>query len=180
VRKLGRTQMRVGDRVEVRAYKSDGTCYRWWHATVEAMEVDRIVLVSPAGHRVEDARGAWAAEHAIRATYWLDRWYSLLEVYGPDGGLVEIYGNIASPVEIEDSGLRFTDYELDVSRKPPQEACIVDEEEFLEAASRYGYSKEFQKACYRAARGAVGVANSWVAKGMPKVRARDVRERDTH
>jgi protein associated with RNAse G/E len=172
--------MSVGDRVEVRAHKADGTCYRWWRATVEAMEGDRIVLVAPAGHRVEDARGAWIAEHAIRATYWLDRWYSLLEVYGPDGGLVEIYVNIASPVEIEDSGLMFTDYELDVSRRPPQEARIVDEEEFLEAASRYGYSKDFQQACYLAAREAVAVADRWVAKGMPKVRALDVRDRDTY
>jgi protein associated with RNAse G/E len=163
--------MQIGERVQVRAYKSDGTCYRWWYATVEAVETDKVVVITPVGHRVEDVGGAWASGYAIRAFYWLNRWYSLLEVYAPDGRLEEVYVNISSPVEVEDSQMRFTDYELDVSRKPPHGARIVDEEEFLEAASKYGYSKEFQRACYQAAREAIGVANRWVAKGMPTTEA---------
>jgi hypothetical protein len=47
----------VGERVRVRAYKSDETCYRWWWATVEAVEEERVVLVTPAGHQVEDWGG---------------------------------------------------------------------------------------------------------------------------
>ena len=163
--------MEIGERVQVRAYKSDGTCYRWWYATVEAVEKDEVVVITPVGQRVEDICGAWASEYAIRAYHWLNRWYSLLEVYAPNGRLEEVYVNISSPVEIEDSQMRFTDYELDVSRKPPHEASIVDEEEFLEAVSKYGYSKEFQQACYQTAREAIGVANSWVAKGMPTIEA---------
>jgi protein associated with RNAse G/E len=159
--------MQVGERVQVRAHKSDGTCYRWWFATVEAVETDKVVLITPVGHRVEDIGGGWASEHAIRTHYWLDRWYSLMEVYASGGRLDQIYVNISSPVAIGDSQLRFTDYELDVSRKPPQKARIVDEEEFLEAVSKYGYSKEFQQACYQVVREAVQVANSWLAREMP-------------
>lgn len=54
-----------------------------------------------------------------------------------------------------------------MSRKPPHEAVMVDEGEFQEAASEYGYSEEFQLACYQVAREAIDVANSWEAKGMP-------------
>jgi protein associated with RNAse G/E len=163
--------MQIGDRVEVRAYKSDGTCYRRWFATVEAVEAGRVVLVTPVGHRVEDIAGTFTSEHAIRGYYWLGKWYSLLEVYEPNGRLAEVYANISSPVEIEDLQMCFTDYELDVSRVLPGEARIVDEDEFLEAASRYGYSKEFQHACYQVAEYAIGLADSWVAKGMPTVDA---------
>jgi protein associated with RNAse G/E len=159
--------MEIGERVQVDAYKLDGTRYRWWHATVEAAGADKIVLVAPVGHRVEDAGGGWASEHAIRAFYWPDRWYSLLEVYAPDGTLQEIYVNIASPVRVEDGRIWFVDYELDVSREPPHEARIVDEEEFLEAVTRYEASQAFQQACYQAAREAMEVANLWVAGGMP-------------
>jgi protein associated with RNAse G/E len=159
--------MQVGDRVRVRAYKSDGICYRWWTATVEAVERDRVVVVTPVGHWVEDIDGGWASPWAIRGYYWLDRGYSLLEVYTPEGRLDEVYVNISSPVEIGDGQLRFTDYELDVSRRPPHGARIEDEEEFREAASRYGYSEAFQEACYRVARAAVGVADGWVGRGMP-------------
>jgi hypothetical protein len=38
----------------------------------------------------------------------------------------------------------------------------VGEAEFLEAGSKYGYSKDFQQACYQAAREAMDVANRWV------------------
>ena len=159
--------MQIGERVQVRAYKPDGTCYRWWCATVEAVETDQVVVVTPVGHRVEDIRGAWASEHAIRTYYWANKPYSLLEVYAPNGTLVEIYVNISSPVEIGDMQLSFTDYELDVSRKPPEEARIVDEDEFSEAVTKYGCSEEFQEACYQTAREAIGLANGWIAKGMP-------------
>jgi len=163
--------MKIGERVQVKAYKSDGTCYRWWYATVEAVEADKIVVVTPFGHLVEAVGADWVSEYAIRAYYWPGRWYSLLEAYAPGGELAEIYVNIGSPVEIEDLQLRFTDYELDVSRKPPDEARLEDEDEFLEAASEYGYSKEFQQACYQAAAEALDLANRWVAGKVPEVEA---------
>jgi protein associated with RNAse G/E len=161
--------MQIGDLVQVRAYKSDGTCYRWWYATVEAIGAHEIILVTPVGHRVEDVGGDWATEVAIRAFHWLDRPYSLLEAYAADGTLREIYVNISSATEIAGAQIRFTDHELDVSRVPPDAARIVDEAEFLEAALRYGYSEEFQEACYRAAREAMALGDRWVAKGMPAV-----------
>jgi protein associated with RNAse G/E len=163
--------MQIGDRVQVRAYKADGTCYRWWYATVEAVEADKVVVITPVGHRVEDIGGPWTSENAIRAFYWLDRWYSLLEVYAPNGRLEEIYVNISSPVEIEGSQMSFADYELDISRTPPHKARIVDEEEFLEAAVKYAYPDEFLQACHAVAREALGLADSWVARGMPTVEA---------
>jgi protein associated with RNAse G/E len=88
-------------------------------------------------------------------------------VYEPDGNLSEIYVNINSPVEIGDGQLCFTDYELDVSRELPHRARLVDEDEFEEAASKYGYSPEFQQTIYQVAREALEVADNWVAKGMP-------------
>jgi protein associated with RNAse G/E len=159
------THLQIGSPINVRAYKSDGTCYRWWTGTVEAVEPDRIVVTNPAGHRLHTPDGGWTSKWAIRAYYWPGRWYSVLEAYEPDGTLVEIYVNINSPVEIGDTQLSFTDYELDVSRELPNPARLVDEDEFEEAALKYGYSPEFQQTCYQVAQEAIEVANNWVAKG---------------
>jgi protein associated with RNAse G/E len=161
--------MEIGDDVQVRACKADGTCYRWWRATVEAVEADGVVLVTPAGHRVEGIHRSWTSRFAIRAFYWPDRLYNVLEVYALDGTLVEIYVNISSPAVIEDSQVSFTDYELDIDRRPPGEAQLEDEDEFREAALRYGYSQAFQETCYQVAREMIELANSWVARGMPTV-----------
>jgi protein associated with RNAse G/E len=167
--------MQIGDRIRISAYKADGTCYRWWTATVEAVEEDVVVTVNPPGHRVEGSGGGWISRRGIRSYYWLDRWYSLLEAYALDGTLEEIYLNINNPVQIVDSGLRYTDYELDVSRELPQAARIVDEDEFAEAAREHGYSQAFQEHCYEVAREAVEVANRWVAKGMSAEQASGTR-----
>jgi len=168
--------MQIGSPVQMQAYKSDGTCYRWWTATVEAVEPDMVVVTTPPGHRLCDPDGGWESKYASRAYYWTDRWYSVLEVYLPDDSkhpqawaLVEIYVNINSPVEIRNEQLCYTDYELDVSRELPGHARLVDEDEFQEAAIKYEYSAEFQQTCYRVASEAIEVADNWVARGMPTV-----------
>ena len=51
------THLRIGDQMQVSAYKSDGTCYRWWTATVESVAADRLALVTPVGHPIEDPGG---------------------------------------------------------------------------------------------------------------------------
>jgi protein associated with RNAse G/E len=157
----------VGQQISVRALKADGTCYRWWQAAVEAVEPARVVLVTPPGHRVESLQGGWTSANAVRTYYWLKRWYSLLEVYTPAGELVEVYVNINSPAEISSTALSFTDYELDVQRLAGDEARLLDEDEFLEAATRYNYSAELQQTCYQAAAEAMELANGWLGASMP-------------
>ncbi|MFN2240728.1 MAG: DUF402 domain-containing protein [Anaerolineae bacterium] len=159
--------MKPGDRVQVRAYKSDGTCYRWWTATVETEKPDELVIVTPPGHWIGGVDGGITSENALRVFYWSGKWYSLLEAYTPSGELAELYVNISSPVEIDGLVMRFTDLELDVSRRPPDAAELVDEDEFQEAAIEYGYSEEFQRTCYEVAREALDLANRWVARGIP-------------
>ena len=159
--------LQIGSKINVRAYHSDGTCYRWWTGTVETVEPPKVVVTTPVGHRVHAPDGGGRSRWSIRSYYWLDRWYSVLELYLPDGELEEIYVNVNSPVEIRDAQLCFTDYELDVSRVLPHPARLVDEDEFEEAAHKYGYSDEFQQTCYRVAREALEIADNWIAKGMP-------------
>lgn len=82
--------------------------------------------------------------HFIRAYYWFDRPYNLLEVYRPHGELEEIYVHVASPMVVKNGEILYTDYELDVVKPAGDVATIVDEDEFVEATARYGYSAELQ------------------------------------
>lgn len=159
--------MKAGEEVLVKAYKADGACYRWWTATVEAVYEDEVVTFSPAGHRVEDPEGGWTSQQAIRAHYWPNKWMCLLEVYAPDGSLEEVFVNLNSPVVVAGSTMGFTDYELDVSRVLPEDAVVVDQDEFAEAAVKYGYPEEFQRFCHQVITEAVELANGWSAKVMP-------------
>jgi hypothetical protein len=160
--------MQVGDKIRVEAYKADGACYRWWETTIEACNASQIVTFSPTGQPTIDLkRGNWIGKHILRAYYWFDKLYNLIEVFEPDGRLLEIYINIASRPWLKDGVLHFTDYELDVSAYPPAPAIIADEDEFAEAALKYGYSAEFQREMRQVAEACLEIANNWQASQTP-------------
>jgi len=160
--------MQPGDKIRAEAYKADGSCYRWWETTIETISPALIVTISPAGQPTIDLkRGNWIGKHLLRAYYWFDQPYNLIEVFEPDGRLLEIYINIASRPWLKDGRLGFTDYELDVSAYPPAPALIADEDEFAEAALKYGYSSDFQREMRQVAQDCLEIANNWQAKPAP-------------
>ena len=136
--------MKIGDQIQVSACKTDGTVYRSWYAIIESLDDNSIITIAPAGSTVEhkSINGKGTIEHHLRAYYWFDKFYNLIEVFDVSGKLVEIYINVASPPEFEHGGMSFKDHELDVSRYPPRDAELIDEDEFAEAVSTYQYTKE--------------------------------------
>lgn len=160
--------LRVGDVIHVHACKADGKTYRNWQAEIESISEDTIITIAPAGSAVTDKkRGDHHIVHHLRAYYWLDKYYNLIEVFDMNGTLVEIYINISSPPEYGDGKLCFKDHELDVSKSPPQPAELIDEDEFAEAIVMYQYSPEFQEKMYTVAREALDLAENWNAKPCP-------------
>ena len=161
--------MKIGDTIHVRACKTDGTVYRSWHATIESVDTDSIVTISPAGSMVIDKTklGDHPIQHHLRSYYWFDKYYNLIEVFDINGALVELYINIASPPEVENGVMSFKDHELDVSRVPPKAAELIDEDEFAEAVITYQYTKKFQEKMYAAANEALELADRWKARLAP-------------
>lgn len=160
--------IKVGDIIPVHACKADGTTYRRWQAVIESIAEGVIVTVGEAGSPAFNADGGvFHIEHHLRAYYWFDKFYNLIEAFAPDGSLLEIYINVASPPEWDGGILRFKDHELDVTKYPPKPAQIVDEDEFAEAVVKYNYSAEFQEKMYAAARKALALADAWTARPCP-------------
>ncbi len=161
--------MKTGDRIQVCACKADGSVYRNWHTIIETMDADSIVTISPLGSEMYDhKRGNIRIGHTMRSYYWFDKFYNLIELFDAQGNLAQIYINIASPPYPEKGSLCFKDYELDVFRYPSDSARLLDEDEFAEAAVRYGYTQTFQEQMYAAAAEALDLANSWQAQPSPR------------
>jgi protein associated with RNAse G/E len=160
--------MQAGDRILVHAHKACGDCYRWWPATVESIDDERVVTMSRVGHSVRGPKGGWVSKFDIRGVYWFDRQYNLVEVYLSSGKLKQVYIHIASPARIDDRNVTYIDHELDVVARPGQPVRIVDEREFEEAAEEYGYSAAFQSACRHAVDEALQVVATWSPSGAPR------------
>jgi protein associated with RNAse G/E len=154
-----------GEPLRVRMFKTNNQCYRWWQTTVESVDDEKLTTFEPPGNLIHDLKGDWITQSAIRACYWFDRPYVLLEVYHPDGMLGELYIHISSPAVAKATELWVMDHELDVVKAPDQPPRIVDEEEFAAASITYGYSLEFQAFCRQVAQEALVLADTWVVRG---------------
>jgi protein associated with RNAse G/E len=164
--------MRAGEIIYIRALKSDGSCYRHWRARVESISDEGIVTLNRPGDEVGGPAGGWEMKHTTRNFYWFAKPYNLAEVYHTDGRLKQIYIHIASPVRACDRDLIYTDYELDVVKKPGEGLLVRDEDEFAHACAAYGYSHEFQCSCRDAVNEAIEVASCWRVAGPPQARRR--------
>lgn len=151
----------VGDEITVRAFKADHHCYRHWQASIVDVTAHSVVTYADAGKPVWDIKGEWVTRSAIRAHYWFDKPYNVLEVFNAEGTIEELYINIGSPPSLWDGEIHFTDYELDVVRFPNEAAKIVDEDEFAQAAQKFGYTEGFQAFCYQAAQEAMKYAHAF-------------------
>ena len=159
--------MPVGDAITVVVFNLDGTRQRWWTSTVEAIDSGCVRTVSRIGNPIAGPKGGWASLADIRACYWFDRSYNLLELYDTAGALTELYVHIASPAQIVNGELHYTDYELDVVRRAGEEPIIDDEDEFEQAVATHHLAPQFRTACYRTIEEVMALIESWVPRGLP-------------
>jgi protein associated with RNAse G/E len=158
--------MRPGDAVWVRVFKADGSPYRWWKSRVESITDDYTVIFTEASSPLSMPTQTISLAHHFRTYFWPGRRHTLLEIYEPDGRLHELYADITSPVEVNDGEIRFIDHELDVSMIAGNEPRIVDQDEFAEAAERFGYSDDFIRECYALAESLLEVLANWQPRGV--------------
>lgn len=163
----GVPRLRPGDVIETRVLKADGHLYRSWHSRIESIDERGVVACTRRGERVKGPGGGWPSKHHWRHVYWFDRPYNLTELYEPDGRLKQVYIDIASPPALAGQTLVYTDHELDVVVRGQKAPYVVDQDEFEEAAVRYGYSERFQEACWQAVDEALKLAATWSTGGSP-------------
>ena len=159
--------MRAGEAVNVVVFNLDGTRRRWWTSAIETVDSRGVCTFSSRGNPVGDPKGGWASQADIRACYWFDRPYNLLELYDATGALSEIYVHIASPAQVVDGELHYTDYELDVARRTGERPIVLDEDEFEHTVTALGLTPEFRAACNRAIEEVTALIERWVARGLP-------------
>ena len=159
--------MRAGDEVNVVVFNLDGTRRRMVDEHDRNGRPPRRVYVLAARQPGGDPKGGWASQADIRARYWFDRPYNLLESYDAGGALSEVYVHIASPAQVVDGELHYTDYELDVARRTGERPIVLDEDEFEQAVTALGLTPEFRAACYRTIAEVTALIEGWVARGLP-------------
>ena len=132
-------------RVEVQAYKYDGTLHRNWGAELIHREGSLVVLDAKFPNEiVHELLGTIASGTQSLEYYWLDRWYNVFRFAQPDGKLRNYYCNVNVPAKFDGETLSYVDLDLDILVDPDFSYRVLDVEDFARNAELYGYTEEVQ------------------------------------
>ncbi len=142
----------------VRACKYDGTEHRRWEATIARHEGALLVLDATFAEEIRhDLLGTIAVGTTSVEYYWLDRWYNVFRFSDPAGRLRYYYCNINIPPTFDGRVLSYVDLDTDILVQPDFSYSVLDVEEFVENAGRYGYPSEVRKSAAAALRELIGL-----------------------
>jgi protein associated with RNAse G/E len=129
--------------ITVRAHKYDGSEHRSWQAEVLRQEGSLIVLDAVFTEEVQHEllgtieRGTLSLEY-----YWLDRWYNIFRFQQPSGELRSYYCNVNIPPAFDGEVLSYVDLDIDILVNSDLSYSVIDQDEFEQNATAYGYSQE--------------------------------------
>lgn len=120
---------KVGDRLTINCYKHNGKIHRSWNeATILDIREDCLVVANNKCKVVEnDGRSYHTKEPAI-IFFYKDRWYNIIAQLKRHG--LFYYCNIATPYVIDESIIKYIDYDLDLRVFPDGGFRVLDRNEY--------------------------------------------------
>lgn len=135
--------LKLGDEIEITAYKHDGSMHRLWRKmTVIYSDEEKIVLANEFAKVVESTGKNWFTPEPAVSVFFKDRFYNIIAMLKEDG--IYFYCNLSSPAIVDKEGLKYIDYDLDLRILPDFSYQVLDENEYLENIKNYNYSKDLQ------------------------------------
>lgn len=133
--------LKLGQIINVQAYKHDGTLYRQWNG-VKVIDItpDNITLFMYKTKVLDITNQKWVIKEPII-------WWMPTKKFFNTTGLVRnvgthYYTNLASPPIYEDGTLKYIDYDLDIKNYPGIKTKVVDKREFQEHSKLMNYPEK--------------------------------------
>lgn len=135
---------RLGERYIIHSYKHDGNIHRAWDEAVLLDEKDDYLVFGNQKTKVTEADGGtWRTKEPAIMYFFKDRWFNVISQYKKDG--IYYYCNIASPYIIENTTIKYIDYDLDLRIFPDGSFKILDRGEYNYHKNKMNYSDDLDK-----------------------------------
>lgn len=133
-----------GTFVHIQSYKHDGSLHRTWcKGFVLEADENHIVAVTDRAWVIESDGRKWLTREPAVCFFYKDKWFNVISMIRHAG--IYYYVNLASPSIYDGEAIKNIDYDLDVKLYPDGGYQILDENEYLDHASKMGYPKEIMK-----------------------------------
>lgn len=133
--------IKIGDSLKIHSYKHDGTIYRSWdQAVVLDNKPDYIVLGNKKVLVMEKDGRTWRTKEPAIIFFYKNNWFNIICQLKEKG--IYYYCNIATPYIVEESTIKYIDYDLDLRVFVDGTYKVLDQEEYIYHKEKMGYSKE--------------------------------------
>ena len=131
----------VGRWYGIQSYKHNGTLHRYWdRGLVLEDNEDYIVIATKRAKVVEYNGRRWFTREPAVTIFSKKEWWNVICMLKKDG--ICYYCNIASPCIVNKDNIEYIDYDLDAKLFQSKEIRVLDEKEYSNHKSLYGYSDD--------------------------------------
>lgn len=130
-----------GDLITIKSYKHDGSLHRTWRDTMVLKTTEHALIGCNDHTLVTESDGRkWRTREPALVYFHEKYWFNIVTMIRERG--ISYYCNMASPALIDDEGLKYIDYDLDVKIFPNGEKKLLDVDEYKVHSKRYAYPSE--------------------------------------
>lgn len=116
-------------KMEIICYKHDGSLHRVWHDGYLLEETeDHIIIVNNKVDVIDGDGRKWRTREPAVCFFYKKKWFNIISMIRTTG--IYYYCNLGSPYTIDEEGLKYIDYDLDVKVFPDNEILILDKDEY--------------------------------------------------
>ena len=117
-------QTEVGRKLQIISYKHNGELHRVWQHAIMIKEFDEFaVLVNDRANVIDSDGRKWKTREPAVCYFFKEHWFNVIcMIRGND---IYYYCNLSSPYVIDEEGLKYIDYDLDVKLFPRDRKSVV-------------------------------------------------------
>lgn len=115
--------------IDIISYKHDGELHRVWRNVSKIFESEDLVVIVNNKVDVIDGDGRkWKTREPAICYFFKKYWFNVICMIRTND--IYYYCNLSSPFVIDQEGLKYIDYDLDVKLFPDGEVLLLDRDEY--------------------------------------------------
>lgn len=135
---LGMHIPKEGEYITIQSYKHDGSLHRTWRDTMVLKTSDQSLIGVNDHTLVTESDGRrWLTREPAIVYFHKHYWFNIIAMIRDNG--VSYYCNLASPFALDEEGLKYIDYDLDIKVFPDGEKRLLDVDEYEDHSKKWNY-----------------------------------------
>lgn len=129
------------EKLDIISYKHDGELHRVWKNVVLLSKKEgEIILLNDKVDVIDGDGRRWKTREPAICYFYQQYWFNVISMLR--GNDIYYYCNLSSPFVLDQEGIKYIDYDLDVKVFPDGEVMLLDRDEYDFNIKDLHYSKE--------------------------------------